>query len=249
MNITNDEKQVSELVTVTPNIYSIAHIIKYIYEFDGLYKSEKLDLKLCKIGKSIIRVKIQIFHRVCYQALLYEIERIKKLPFKEQVQLALIGKDVSKFKDYLSTYWTLIFDTLRDGDRASTFHSMCDNKLNTLIVININGRLIGGFTKLSWDGNGIWKEDREAFLFSVELGKVIPIDKGFGNAIYCSNRHGPIFGSGYDLRITDSCTSNKYNYVDKKNYGTLDESLDGKFYLTGGEAYFQVTSYQVYIPK
>ena len=160
----------------------------------------------------------------------------------------MIGKDQNKFIDYLKAEWTLIFDTQTHGDKASTFHSMCDNKLNTLIVININGRLIGGFTKLSWDGNG-YKEDREAFLFSVELGKVIPIDANFGNAIWCHNSYGPIFGDGEDLHIADSCTSNKNSYVNKYCYGTLDKSLDGAHYLNGGECWFKVTSYQVYIPN
>ena len=71
--LTKYKQQLSQIVTVIINIYSIAQIIKYIYQFNKVYECEKSDLKYCTIGKFIGKVKIKIIHRVSYQALLYQL--------------------------------------------------------------------------------------------------------------------------------------------------------------------------------
>ena len=58
-----------------------------------------------------------------------------------------------------------------DGFKNSTFHSICDNKGPTLVIIKANNRVFGGYTKLAWDTSGGWKgNDPTAFIFRVTEG-------------------------------------------------------------------------------
>ena len=54
-----------------------------------------------------------------------------------------------------SKKWNLIYRSSRDGFEASSFHSKCDNKPNTLIIIkSTNGNVFGGYTEKSWNHSG-----------------------------------------------------------------------------------------------
>ena len=47
--------------------------------------------------------------------------------------------------------WELIYRASRDNFEGSKFHSKCDKKPNTLVIIkSINGNVFGGFTKQNW---------------------------------------------------------------------------------------------------
>ncbi len=52
--------------------------------------------------------------------------------------------------------WKLLFRASERGYRASNFHSYCDNKGTTLVVIkSTNGYIFGGYTTQSWSGSGM----------------------------------------------------------------------------------------------
>ena len=194
-----------------------------------------------KLYKKLLKIKnenLQRFLHLIYQKQVFEIQKELAEILKEKDPKALI--------DFLAACFTLIFDTKKHGNKAYTFHEYCDNKGPTLVVVYLsNGNIIGGFTTQSWDGDGIWKEDKEAFLFSVELGRVFPIDKDFEEGIYCRGDIGPAFGSGHDLIIYGYCTSKKNSHVRKGNYGSADTSL-WEFFLNGGEGNLDIISYEVY---
>ena len=106
--------------------------------------------------------------------------------------------------------WNLIYRASRDGFEAAKFHSKCDNKPNTLIVIkSTNGNIFGGYTEQSWSGSG-FKTDSNAFIFSlINLdNKTKKIKWSRNQAIGCSTSHGPIFGAVYDLFISDKSNTN-----------------------------------------
>jgi hypothetical protein len=48
--------------------------------------------------------------------------------------------------------WNLIYRASQDGFEAANFHSKCDNKPNTLVIIKSeNGNIFGGYTdKMFW---------------------------------------------------------------------------------------------------
>ena len=103
----------------------------------------------------------------------------------------------------------------------------------------------GGFTKESWEGNG-WKSDENAFLFSIDKGKILEQDGDKCKSIYCHSAMGPTFGGGHDIFIDDSCTSDSISWnAPKSTYDCNDDSVT-KHYFTNGTKCFQVNSYEVF---
>ena len=59
----------------------------------------------------------------------------------------------------------LLYRLTRDSKK---FHEKCDNKGPTLVLIKVkDGRIIGGYTPLSWDSSSGIKKDLDTFLFSL----------------------------------------------------------------------------------
>ena len=54
--------------------------------------------------------------------------------------------------------WTACWRATRDGWAASTFHSNCDGKLPTLVIVKVvkNSKklIFGGYSTVTWAGNG-----------------------------------------------------------------------------------------------
>jgi len=130
-----------------------------------------------------------------------------------------------------------------DGDSSLNFHSRCDNIPNTLVLIKSAGnRRFGGFTTAQWSSspNGEYKDDPNAFLFSLDKQKIYSY-KNNGKAICNCKINGPCFGYPYDIGILqhviqekhlytyESCSGCSYNYNGDNN--ALSE--DGK----GGHIY------------
>ena len=88
----------------------------------------------------------------------------------------------------------------RDGDKMQTFHKLCDNiNSPTVCLISLkDGNIIGGYTTLTWDCSGNWKNDNDSFIFN--LNKNLKCEKGSNSgSIYCSERHALYFDCfGYD---------------------------------------------------
>ena len=71
--------------------------------------------------------------------------------------------------------YTLLFRSSRDGYSTYAFHNVCDNKGPTVSIIkNNHGKIIGGYTPLSWSSscNYNYKADNEmkSFIFSISIG-------------------------------------------------------------------------------
>lgn len=109
----------------------------------------------------------------------------------------------------------LIYRASVDGFGANDFHRQCDGISKTLTIIKVKGNsnVFGGYTDVAWDSSNNFKEDHNAFIFSLvnkENKPVkIPIKKNdFADAIYCSSCCGPAFGFR-DIQI--ACDSNRNN--------------------------------------
>jgi len=110
---------------------------------------------------------------------------------------------------------TPLFVASEDGDAASKFHSACDGKGPTVIIVqSTTGNVFGGYSDVSWtSSSGAYATTSNSFLFrlrpnmqryDVKTAKV-------GNAIYQRSSYGPIFGGGHDLYIASSALSNTYS--------------------------------------
>ena len=154
-----------------------------------------------------------------------------------------------------SNTWTLIYQATRDGFAASTFHSKCDNKPNTLSVIrSSNGNVFGGYTEQSWSGSHQVKTDLSAFIFSLINKQNKPLKMKCSQCQYAivgNNHYGPIYGGdgGHDFYISDNSNTNTNSYSSLgHSYSHPDYaagSNEAKSFLVGSNN-FQVSEIEVY---
>ncbi|CAG8670212.1 12378_t:CDS:2 [Dentiscutata heterogama] len=110
--------------------------------------------------------------------------------------------------------FNLLFRSSIHGLTSQIFHQKCDNKGATIVIAKISNSnmLVGGYNPLDWNGNGIYKETTDSFIFSfsdpnnpqsAKLGRVNNYRK---YAVYCYIRHGPTFGSSHDFMLQITVT-------------------------------------------
>ena len=168
-------------------------------------------------------------------------------------------KDQTKYTMSLCDFpidqkWNLIYRASEDGFESLNFHSKCDDKPNTLIIIkSINGNIFGGYTEQSWCGNGSNKADPNAFIFCLINKHNRPLKMKCHNqnyAIYCSKNYGPKFG--YDFYIADKSNKNTTNYSNLGHYYTHPDYAFGSYEAESFLAdsfNFQVEGIEVYTKK
>ena len=149
--------------------------------------------------------------------------------------------------------WKLLYRASRDGYSSAQFHSKCDKKLNTLVLIKSNnGNVFGGYTLQEWSHPTYgYKNDPNAFIFSLINKDNKPLVMKCSKpdqAIYCSYVCGVTFGGGNDIYICDRsnegiCSTNlghTYKHPDK-DY----QSKEAKSFLAGSYN-FQTSDIEVY---
>ena len=118
----------------------------------------------------------------------------------------------------------LLYRLSRDGKEYQTFHNLCDNKGKTLTLFKLNdGNILGGYTTQNWDSNtNKWKQDQNAFLFSLtEKVKCVTNSNSSYNAIFCYSSYGPYFEAirFYDKKMDEPyITSSSYYNESNKLY-------------------------------
>ena len=143
------------------------------------------------------------------------------------------------------TVYTLIYKATRDGDKAETFHTICDSYNHTVVLIKtLKGRRFGGYTYEKWEGEDINKVDNRAFLFSIDKQKVYNVIRN-EEAIGCYKLNGPDF-CGWQIVIQDNFLTNKQCYTGEKE---MNFRTDEDYELNGGEKYFGVQELEVFQVK
>jgi hypothetical protein len=114
----------------------------------------------------------------------------------------------------------LLWKGSRDGFKAATFHTKCNNQGPTLTVIKSqHDKVFGGFTSESWGFAGTssksqGKQDSTAFIYS--LTRMEKYAKQLNNnSIRDRYDRGPMFGYAggvYDIFINDDCNQPDKNY-------------------------------------
>ena len=154
----------------------------------------------------------------------------------DMIKNAIENRINKKIKEVRKLYQATI-----DGSEISDFHKKCDNIPNTLTIIKSAGnRRFGGFTSNTWESNLKYKDDKNAFLFSIDKKKIYNY-KNDRSAIFCWNINGPSFGCNkyfYNTigicgnSIQDNCLytyesdSNSYEFNGDNN--ALSEDGKGK---------------------
>ena len=150
--------------------------------------------------------------------------------------------------------WTLLYRGSEHGFGAMDFHSKCDGQSNTLTIIKVDGtsNIFGGFTSAAWDSRGQYKQDANAFIFSLVNQDNKPLKMKTikpKNAIYCHSSYGPTFGFGFDIHIASNSNSNTTSYSDLghtyKHPQYAQETTQSQSFLAGSRN-FQVNEIEVY---
>lgn len=107
---------------------------------------------------------------------------------------------------------TLIYDSAEnDWDStsfdAAKFHTACDGQANTLTIMRSNtfDRTFGGFAAVAWDSEGLWVEDPDAYLFSIDDQTKFYQEDPSRPAVYHDAQDGPSF---WDLFCFNDLGSN-----------------------------------------
>ena len=154
-------------------------------------------------------------------------------------ELELITRKINKLNQRLTL--NLLYKATADSDKASAFHTKCDDARSTLVLVETDkGKRFGGFTTCSWSGDCIDKKDEDAFVFSLDKMQVYENIPG-EDAIGCYPKFGPIF-LGCQIRIYDNAFSKGGTTFEKGlNFNTEED-----YELTGGERAFNVRDIEVY---
>lgn len=102
--------------------------------------------------------------------------------------------------------WTIIYRGTQHGFHANNFHSRCDGRLKTLVVVqSASKHIFGGYTDLGWGTGSTFKYDPNAVIFSLrnpsnQQPRRFKLKSNTRESIYWSGSYGPIFGN-YDIWI------------------------------------------------
>ena len=154
----------------------------------------------------------------------------KQAPIERMINSAILSNykmknDLVKLCKLSDKQFNLIYRATRDGFKAKSFHSKCDNQPKTLTIIKTtNGCIFGGYNSVALDSKSGFDSDPNAFLFSLvnahSAPKLMLAQVGDTKSMYCDASYGSVFGGGHDLFI--SSNSNKYT----SSYSNLSNSFN-----------------------
>ena len=225
------------------SLYNLTN--KYIKENNGLKgdililsnKIDNLDKKINSIESKIDLIINNIKNKEEKNEKEFEnvLKKSKILSTSQQVNLL---KSWLPFKNKINC--NLIYDAKRDGDNGTVFHSLCDNKENTLTIISTSdNKIIGGFLSKSFGVNKGEISDNNAFLFSLNYNEKYPSLNEGKNFLYSKNE-GPIFGY-YCIYIMNNCLSSNKNYyhsyTTRYDFGNRNSDISHCFKVNELEIY------------
>ena len=210
------KKEINNLKEENKNIkLTLEEIQKKLKEYDLLLKNNENNL----IQKSYISIT------------------------NEQNRLLIDRLDlVEQFKDKKYFKFNLLYRGTRDGDDSKTFHQLCDNKRNILVLVETTkNRKFGGFCSIGYKSKGGGQQDNSAFIFSLDKLKIYNVIKDENCAVYWNSNWGPLFAGGWTVVdnkfFTKECWSNP-----KNSYYQIPEDYD----YNGGEQRYKIKEVEVY---
>ena len=133
----------------------------------------------------------------------------------KQYSLITTDEDFKFFSNNINSNakisYELLYKASIDGEAASVFHSLCDEKGASITVVKVlNGSKCGGFTPLSWKTEGCWQKDPSlrSFVCNLDNKTKFNLRENYNHALDFHNNKLSCFG-GYTLQLTDKNLSNK----------------------------------------
>ncbi|GBB87675.1 hypothetical protein RclHR1_14160001 [Rhizophagus clarus] len=151
--------------------------------------------------------------------------------------------------------FNLLYRANRDGNTAETFHSKCDNKGATIVIIKIKNsdHIVGGYNPLIWDSSNKYKSTNDSFIFSftnrndLQTAKVGHIKNDqTGNAIYSQQGYGPKFGGGHDLLHYNNLNNSNEIWAINNPYSYSKIDAPENYDKSSGYKTFYMENYEVF---
>merc|ERR1712228_263803 len=146
--------------------------------------------------------------------------------------------------------WKRICRGTKDGFAAHQFHTKCDGKGPTLIVIKSTiGNIFGGYTELPWASSGSYKRDNNAFVYVLQSktnkrqkATKWGVKPSNNNSVYHDSGYGWTQGGGHDFYLCNNCNTVNSSY---SNLGSSYQAPSDKNMLAGSYN-FKVTEFEVF---
>jgi len=138
-----------------------------------------------------------------------------------------------------------LFVASRDGDHSTKFHSACDDKGPTVIIVKTTtGSVFGAYADGNWKGSGYLKSTK-AFLFRLRPTMLkYTVKRGREKfAMFRRWDYGPTFGNSHDLYIASGALSSTKSHT--RGGGAYTFPSNPSYQLSDGSQYFQVKEYIV----
>jgi hypothetical protein len=171
----------------------------------------------------------------------------------DEIESLIVRNYPKILNEFRGNIWKLLYRGSRDGFKASNFHEKCDNRTNTLTLIETTkGFIFGDFTPIAWESvTDIQKPDSsgKSFLFSLKNPRNSEPRKFMlmsgQNAIWCNSSYGPYFSGNSDIGVSDNCNTTTNSYKNLGGSYVNDTGIDGRLVFTG-EHNFTVKEIEVF---
>ena len=135
--------------------------------------------------------------------------------------------------------------SLKENTR-NDFHRLCDNKGPTITLIETTkGKRFGGYTSLDWDSSSEWKNDLEAFLFSLDNDKKYDVIPDASYKVYSNGGYGPWFGANGNIGLAYEKNYFIGNETHRENFSCKSFSTTTENEISGGKT-FNIYKMEVY---
>ncbi|RHZ75748.1 hypothetical protein Glove_209g56 [Diversispora epigaea] len=116
----------------------------------------------------------------------------------------------------------------RDGFSPSTFHKLCDNKMNTVVIFKIKGtgELLGGYNPIKWKSIRGWGQTSNSFIFSLEGGG--EGRNGGNNYYYNYSNNNNRLKNAIISRVKRKCAALNYEEYLGPSFGFDDITIRGE---------------------
>jgi hypothetical protein len=164
-------------------------------------------------------------------------KEINYLKVKQNYNQSVIMKDdersmiISEIENKMNkriTKLKKLYQATIDGGDPINFHSKCDNKENTLVIIKSEGlRRFGGFTPIPWNSDGGYKDEPslKTFIFSLDKKKIYSLYYGGTDSVLHNENYGPCFGLGPDIAIIGNPIEENALYTNPCSYNYKREDF------------------------
>lgn len=140
----------------------------------------------------------------------------------------------------------MLYRASQKENTRNDFHRLCDNKGPTITLIETTkGKRFGGYTSLDWDSSSEWKNDLEAFLFSLDNDKKYDVIPDASYKVYSNGGYGPWFGANGNIGLAYEKNYFIGNETHRENFSCKSFSTTTENEISGGKT-FNIYKMEVY---